>query len=753
MNRLSKKIILISLLTVFLLGGIGWRVKNIEAKPLTGLTQAQTDAVYKACPITAPDYSACVKRTADAMRAGVPTNTAVTNERASQGLITPPTTSKADEACPKTMSQAERSACLKTYSENAAAVSALETANANFYDGIINGLNFIKDGPVKIATAIVGSFLQFIIIPVLGTILRIVAACLDLAIQSTLNSTKLTDVSGSIVTIWALVRDIFNITFIFILLYTAIKMIIGSVDANTKKMIANVVIAALLINFSLFITRILIDAGNILATNLYNLATNSGANSISSLISNQLGLGLFWASTKVASVFETAFFIISALQLLTILIAIITLSYITALILIRNVMLIFLMALSPIGFMGGVIPKFEEYSKMWRENLYGQIFIAPIFLLLFYLITIIGTRLTPTGVTDKLLTDTDKYKAYFQYIMVIILLFAAVKITKKMSGVVGAVVEKVGMAAAGIALGAATGGAAFVGRATLGKAAASLGENKFLLDKSKEGGVRGIAARMALRSSGQVSKASFDARNTETFKKTTGAVGDYTGLKVDYSQGLAVQKGGYAGFIEAKQKRAEENVKMLGQTNAEKEAESKLKMFGERAKLQAEQTARETERKQAEKAIESLEAEQAKSGGKINNSDKVFSLQEKINRITERDAEIKKSVGKIEENYQASFEEDITKLTKADTNNLEKMMKAAQRRQLDYVSNYKKTIRGQFEGLSMNLAEKKKVAQKLRGDILKTETDIDKIIKGVTSKSSGATPPPASGGTPPPGTP
>lgn len=72
---------------------------------------------------------------------------------------------------------------------------------------------------------------------------------------------------------WRIVRDFSNIFFILVLLYIAIKMILGIGGADIKKMVVNVIIAALLINFSMFMTRLVIDSSNILALIFYNKIT------------------------------------------------------------------------------------------------------------------------------------------------------------------------------------------------------------------------------------------------------------------------------------------------------------------------------------------------------------------------------------------------------------------------------------------------------------------------------------------------
>ena len=70
---------------------------------------------------------------------------------------------------------------------------------------------------------------------------------------------------------WHIIRDLSNIFFIIALLYIAIQTILGlSTHGGPKKMIAQVIIMALLINFSMFFTKVVIDSANILALVFYN---------------------------------------------------------------------------------------------------------------------------------------------------------------------------------------------------------------------------------------------------------------------------------------------------------------------------------------------------------------------------------------------------------------------------------------------------------------------------------------------------
>ena len=68
---------------------------------------------------------------------------------------------------------------------------------------------------------------------------------------------------------WKMVRDISNIFFILVLLFVALAGMFNSAP-DFKKTLPRIIIAALLINFSLFFTRVLIDVSNITARVFYN---------------------------------------------------------------------------------------------------------------------------------------------------------------------------------------------------------------------------------------------------------------------------------------------------------------------------------------------------------------------------------------------------------------------------------------------------------------------------------------------------
>jgi hypothetical protein len=77
-----------------------------------------------------------------------------------------------------------------------------------------------------------------------------------------------TGIGGAIDLTWAMVRDIFNIGFIFGLIWLGFKMILRSDDSTTRRTLITLILAALLVNFSLYITKFVVDFTNLLATQI-----------------------------------------------------------------------------------------------------------------------------------------------------------------------------------------------------------------------------------------------------------------------------------------------------------------------------------------------------------------------------------------------------------------------------------------------------------------------------------------------------
>lgn len=118
---------------------------------------------------------------------------------------------------------------------------------------------------------IIGCFIQimyFLFVSIPSWLMTMTAQVFDTAAALTLSDQVYR--SGFINTIWTIVRDFSNVFFILILLYAAFQVILGLGHGGGKKIVASVILIALMVNFSLFISRVVVDAGNVLGLIFYN---------------------------------------------------------------------------------------------------------------------------------------------------------------------------------------------------------------------------------------------------------------------------------------------------------------------------------------------------------------------------------------------------------------------------------------------------------------------------------------------------
>ncbi len=123
-------------------------------------------------------------------------------------------------------------------------------------------------------------------------LLTMAGTLFDYAVEYSLNmSQRLTDFNF-ITNGWAILRDVTNLGYIFILLYIAINIILGNSGYGDKSMIAKVLVTAVFVNFSLFGAKVIVDATNIAALQFYNLITPASTNNTNTTTSTANGRSL-----------------------------------------------------------------------------------------------------------------------------------------------------------------------------------------------------------------------------------------------------------------------------------------------------------------------------------------------------------------------------------------------------------------------------------------------------------------------------
>jgi hypothetical protein len=303
-----------------------------------------------------------------------------------------------------------------------------------------------------------------ILMPVAGTILYLAGTLLNISIDQSLRISTIVDNVNSIEIAWKTIRDLVSMFFIFIILYISIRTILGFED-KTKKLIINLVIAGLLINFSLFFSKVIIDASNVLAYGFYNaMPTNGERVSNTARAPWNYGIsGLFMQQLKIQSNFKPynpanpsqvkvvesgkAKFLDTIIQgimgvVLTLVAAFIFFAA-AILFMIRIAMLIFLMALSPIAFVGMILPATKKYSDKWWDYLLKQSFFAPIYLGLTYIaVKIVSdpafSQRLGVSAEDSFAAGVAKSGALFLNYVIVIIFFVAALLSAQEFGAVGA---------------------------------------------------------------------------------------------------------------------------------------------------------------------------------------------------------------------------------------------------------------------------------------------------------------------------
>ncbi len=258
--------------------------------------------------------------------------------------------------------------------------------------------------PVCILLAVVNWFLKLS-----AFFLFTMATLFETSIDYSLNIRDLLDQIPIVNLSWAIFRDLANLSFIFILLYASINIILGTNGYNVKAILTKVILVAVFINFSLFCTKITIDISNIVALQFYGkLVSNSktkvddGTSGLTHGLMSSLGLTTFFTtagekhSTEPQQVVANKsnadiiwrLILTAIMGIVFITVTAFVLGAAAIMFVIRSAILIFLMMLSPLAFAATIIPGYSGEFEKWKTTLFKQAFFAPVYMALFYTVII-----------------------------------------------------------------------------------------------------------------------------------------------------------------------------------------------------------------------------------------------------------------------------------------------------------------------------------------------------------------------------
>ncbi|MCK6462726.1 MAG: hypothetical protein L6Q29_02810 [Candidatus Pacebacteria bacterium] len=260
------------------------------------------------------------------------------------------------------------------------------------------------------------------ILPTAVFITNLAADLFNASIEFSLSG-QIFDTSKNIMlaTGWTMVRDLINLVFIFVVLYLAVSVILQYGGASIKKVLPSIIIAAVLVNFSMLITKMVIDASHIFAWEFYNQIDADKGGTVGNIKSDLTISGDF-KRKNIGNVFMAGFNpqnILTAdnkesvksvlqkaategenageswwalvlpvfLEATLALLAAFVLFAGTIMFVVRVVVLWLVMMFSPLMILGTVLPSMKKLSGMWWDNLIKQSFFAPAFLFMFVLVT------------------------------------------------------------------------------------------------------------------------------------------------------------------------------------------------------------------------------------------------------------------------------------------------------------------------------------------------------------------------------
>ena len=337
---------------------------------------------------------------------------------------------------------------------------------------------------------------------------------------------------------WQLFRDLANMLFIFILIYIGIATMLGLGGIDTRKALVRVIVVAILINFSLAISRVVIDASNITALAFYDafpagtsentvlirgeFAFPNGSKNLAAPFMEAGGLDRLKGGNAFSAYTDTELQIIPLIlsYIVTAVLHIIAGFIFFAggvLFLIRMITLWVIMILAPVAFISYAIPGMDKHYKEWWGKLLHQAFFAPAFLAIIY---IAARMFTESGFTksfevtgSSFLGDLVNFGLQFAFVGGLLIMALVVS---QRAGAYGAKT----VLNFGKKRGKAMGG--FVGQNTLGRMASGLANSNIV--KTTASYVPGIggAGRRQLQNIGKASfggsKGGYDKRLKDSVK-------------------------------------------------------------------------------------------------------------------------------------------------------------------------------------------------------------------------------------------
>jgi hypothetical protein len=206
-------------------------------------------------------------------------------------------------------------------------------------------------------------------------------------------------------TMWRNARNLANVGFVLVMLMIVFANTVSfQMDYYTiKRSIPRLAVAAIAVQFSYLIVALLIDITNILGEGIGNLVLSPVQGQDQVTITNLIGgLGLAGA---VTALFAAAGSVLTGGILIVVLAAFFAVMAVFVTLVFRQVLITFLLIVSPIAILAWVLPNTEGWFKLWKNTLIKTLMMYPILVIFFVSGKIFGAA-TASGTGGGAMNDS-----------------------------------------------------------------------------------------------------------------------------------------------------------------------------------------------------------------------------------------------------------------------------------------------------------------------------------------------------------
>lgn len=192
---------------------------------------------------------------------------------------------------------------------------------------------------------------------------------------------------GEVQAAWGIMRNIANGAFIIMFLAIIISQLTGFGISNygIKKMLPRLIVAAILVNVSIYVCQIAVDLSNILG---YGLRAGIGGIGDEITRANEIfqsgqGRGTWGGFALTVLAAGTAGILALAVLIGALVSGLVVMATIAVLLIARKALIVILIVISPLAFVAFLLPNTEKFFSKWRSIFVGLLMVFPTIGLLF----------------------------------------------------------------------------------------------------------------------------------------------------------------------------------------------------------------------------------------------------------------------------------------------------------------------------------------------------------------------------------